>query len=120
MDDLDERAQVLDFYRNVWPDIVKAAKVGDIEAMFRGYGVGAVLELGKQMRHGKTEKTRQDAARTLMHMHTGTPVQRSLNINRNFDTMADKELDVLLLSKLKRSGLLPGGTGGENGGATAE
>lgn len=113
---LDEKTEILDFYKSVWPLLKKAAEYGDVETMFKKYGPVAVLRLMHQVSHAKSEKVQQEAAKALMHMAHGTPVQRSINVNRNYESLSDKELDALLLSKLKRIGVMERITDGNNGG----
>lgn len=100
IDTIDEKFEVLDFFKHVWPKLKAAAKYGDVNAMIREYGPFSILNIVELALCGKNEKVRLAANIELMHMGEGKPIQRNWNINNNLDTINEKELDALLKSYL--------------------
>lgn len=97
----DLKYEIIDFYKRVWPRLKELAKNGDVEEMIKQYGPYAFLSVTDLAFHGQSEKVRLAAALELMHMHTGKPIQRSITLTKNLDSMSEKELDILLTSYLK-------------------
>ena len=69
--------------------------------MIEAFTPTAVMTLGNIAVNAKSEKVRIAAAAEIMHMSMGKPVQKSVNINRNLNSMDEGELDALLTGYLK-------------------
>ena len=101
-EDVDGRLEMVRFYEEVWPKVKELVRHGDVEEMFQRYAPMAVVELGRQMMNGGSEKVRAFAAVKLMEMAKGKPVSRSISLTKNLDSLPEKELDALLRSEIGR------------------
>lgn len=98
MDCLEEKALVEEYLKQHWNEVIELVRFGDINGLLKNYSLAAALTLGHLMRHAKSEKVRESAARELMHMEIGKPLQKSVNINKNFSSLDERELNSLLKS----------------------
>ncbi len=99
--ELDRKAELMEFYEEVWPLLKKAAKIKNIDQMLKEYAPTAILILIQQATAAKSEKVRQSAALELLHMSEGKPVQRQMNVTRNVDKMPEAEVDSMIRGLLR-------------------
>lgn len=99
--DLDRKADLLEFYTDVWPLIKNAARIKNIDKMLKDFSPTAILILMRQAMSAKSEMVRQTAAKELLYMSEGKPIQRQYQITRNVDKMPEAEVDSMIRGLLR-------------------
>ena len=90
------------FNGELLPKLAKACQLGDVDSFLSLYGPYSLLELVRLARTTKLDNVKATVLLALKDACLGKAVQRSFNINKNINTMGEKEIDALLRSELKK------------------
>jgi hypothetical protein len=98
---IDLKNSILELADTILPILKGDAKAGDVNKMLERFAPAAVLSLWNEMLHGKGEKTRLEAAKTLSFMAGYKPVEKTVSVEGNLDKMSEKQIDAFLMNALK-------------------